>query len=161
MVAVKDHAARLAGEQVGVDGADAGPVGQDEEVQYRVADRLAEQIQVARDVGAGVVVEQAAVARAAQRAEPRVRPVPLRDLLSTDGKLRHIREKRVLRRLGREASHGGAVAEPARVERDRVVPLLQGGGDLRVDGIGERVELGYGPAGVDEERPDPVGRVGG
>src|SRR5690606_31181617 len=162
-VAVEDHRADLAGEQVGVGGAQVRAVGVAPVGELLVADRAPEQVQVPGGVGGRYVAQEFGVAFLAVAGQLFVGGGPGRALLRPD---------REAGRLGllpggcllgaAEAVHGGAVADPAGVPADDVETLP--------DLVGERLVVlrhlhGAGPAGsagVEEEgagAPAGVGRL--
>ena len=164
-VRVQDHVPGRGGEQVGVGGAEPGAVGHAEVVQHRGADRLAQQVHVPGHIGGGVMVEQAAVALGAPRVEPGPGPFPGRFLPGADGEDGQAAEGQApeelaLRRHGREAAHRGAVAEPAGVERDDVVPSRDRRRELPEAAVMKLMDLLHRAAGVEEQRPDAASRIG-
>ena len=158
-VRVQDHVAGRGGEQVGVGGAESGAVGHAQVVQHRGAGRLAQQVHVAGHVGGGVMPEQAAAPCGAPRVEPGPGPHPGRVLPCADREGGQAPKELALRRHGREAAHRGAVAEPARVERDDVVPSRDRRGKSP-EAVHEGLDLHAGAAEVDEQRSDAASRVG-
>jgi hypothetical protein len=159
-VRVQDHPADPGGEQVGVNGAEPGAVGDTEVVEDRVADRGAQQVHVPGHVGAGVMVKQSTVGLAATGVEPGPGLLPLCVLLRADGEQRERGQELLLRCGIGETANRGAEAETARVEEDDVEARPHHRGKVRVKAH-YALDLLARAAAVDEQRPEAPRGVGG
>ena len=157
--AVEHHPADLVGEQVGVRRAELGAVGGAEVEQLRLTQGGPQHVDVARGLDRGDVVDEAVgVVRAALEE----RLVGLLELLGLLGGVRAgvVGDEGVDLGVG-EAVDGVGLAGAARVEPDDVEVVAEHVAER------ERGVLGVGragrarPAGVDDQRADPVRRVVG
>lgn len=161
-VAVEDHGPDLVGEQVGVGGAQDGPVGDAEVIELRLAHRPAEQVEVLGGVGGRHVAQEVGVALLAAAAQVLVRVDPGRALLGAHREAgRFVRAPGLGLLGGVEAVHGGAVADAPGVPADDVEPFAQ----VLGEGVVVLRHL-YGPgaagtSGVDEQRAHALRGVAG
>ena len=157
---VEDERAEAVGEQRGVRRPEEGPVREAEVRQLRVADRLAQPVHVARDVGGGDVGEDVAVER---RAAAQIALVLGQQARQVDGQRR--RERLRVQALGLlvdlAVDRRRALADAARVEADDVEPLTEPWGEH----VGRQLHhLGAGTsraAAVEHHGADPAPSVGG
>ncbi len=150
--AVDDHAADVVREEGAVDGAEVGAVGDAEVVELRLAERGADDVEVARGVRRGHVREHLAAALEAALGVRAGEP-PL-DALVRLGAGHGVGLGRRDELLGVHAGDGSGVADAAGVEADEVVGLgrLRPHRALARDAGGEAQAGAAGTAGVVDER---------
>ena len=158
---VQRERAHLTGEQVGVGRPHIGPVGDAIEAQLPVPQRLAQQVQVAGDIGGRHVVQDGAAVPCAGPGDPAVGSDPGALLLGRDRE-----PERCLGGLrlgeGVEAAQRGAAIDAAGVEADQVEagPQLLGAEEPpeRADDVHARLSR---TTGTQEERADPAAGLAG
>lgn len=153
--AVDGQGADLAGEEVGVGGAEERAVRGPEVGELRVAHRAAEPVEVVSDVGGRHMAQQLGVTLPAAAGQLLERADPGLPLLCADretGRFARLPGLGIPR--SREAVHGGAVADPAGVPADDVEPLPHLAREERV--ILRHLDRSRpaGSAGVEEQGAD-------
>ena len=148
------------GEEVGVRVPEVAPVREPQVAQLVVADRLAQQVEVANDVGSAHVLGNPLATAQAEVWERRVLVVERPVLVVLVREVRHRGEEGVELVLALEAVQRIRVADPARIEADDVEAAVEVVVQELAEAAQSEPHAGpAGTAGVDENAPDPVGGV--